>query len=316
MDHLWDSVPSTFSDLFRKKLQMGFGCWSSLLLALPTALTSFPRFSADRLTHDLSWSIRPLKFHDSRILNEENSMKAGYKFVALASVLLALAFGLLHSRSSVSAASAGQVTGTVKLDGIAPHQRGIDMSKDPSCAAAHKDKPVTTENVVTGANGGLANVVVYVSQGLTGNEAPLSQPVQLEQKGCQYFPHVVAVDVGQHMKILNDDQALHNIHPQATKNAAWNKSQMPGGPPLDVTWASEEVPVPVKCNVHPWMQAYIVVVKGPYGVSDDSGSFQLDNLPPGNYTLTAWQETYGTQTQNVTVAAGKPTAVNFTFKAK
>lgn len=243
-------------------------------------------------------------------------MKAGWKIVVLTSALLALASGLLHTGSSVSAASAGQVTGTVKLDGTAPHQKGIDMSKDPSCAAAHKDKPITTESVVVGANGGLANVVVYVSQGLTANEAPSSQPVQIEQKGCQYIPHVVAVDVGQHMKVLNSDQALHNIHPQATKNAAWNKSQMPGGPPLDVTWANEEVPVPVKCNVHPWMQAYIVVVKGPYGVTDDSGSFKLDNLAPGNYTLTAWQEIYGTQTQNVTVAAGKPTAVSFTFKAK
>jgi plastocyanin len=243
-------------------------------------------------------------------------MKATWKIVVLTSALLTFASALLHTGSSVSAASAGQVTGTVKLDGTAPHQKGIDMSKDPSCAAAHKDKPVTMENVVAGANGGLANVVVYVSQGLAGNEIPSSQPVQLEQKGCQYFPHVVAVDVGQHMKILNSDQALHNIHPQSTKNAAWNKSQMPGGPPLDVTWANEEIPVPVKCNVHPWMQAYIVVVKGPYGVTDDSGSFKLDNLPPGTYTLTAWQETYGTQTQNVTVAAGKPTAVSFTFKAK
>ena len=118
------------------------------------------------------------------------------------------------------------------------------------------------------------------------------------------------------MKIVNADQTSHNIYPQATKNPAWNKSQLPGAPPLDVTWTNEEIAIPVKCNVHPWMHAYIVVVKGPYGVSDDSGSFKLDNVPPGNYTLTAWHETYGTQTQNVTVAAGKPAAVNFTFKAK
>jgi len=188
------------------------------------------------------------------------------------------------------------------------------MSKEPSCAAVHKDKPVTGEAVVVGSNGGLANVVVYVSQGLTGNEAAASQPVQLEQKGCQYLPHVVAVDAGQHIKILNSDQTSHNIYPQAAKNSPWNKSQLAGAQPLDVTWANEEV-IPVKCNVHPWMRAYIVVVKGPYGVSDDSGSFKLD-LPPGNYTLTAWHETYGTQTQNVTVASGKPTAVSFTFKAK
>jgi len=243
-------------------------------------------------------------------------MKAGYKIVMLASAILVVAFALLYSGSSVSATSTVQIVGSVKLDGAAPHQKLIDMSKEPSCAAVHKDKPVTTESVVVGANGGLANVVVYISQGLTGNEAPPSQPAQLEQKGCQYVPHVVAVDAGQHIKIMNDDQTSHNIYPQATKNVPWNKSQPAGAQPLDVTWASEEIAIPVKCNVHPWMRAYIVVVKGPFGVSDDGGSFKLDNVPPGNYTLTAWHETYGTQTQNVTIAAGKPAAVSFTFKAK
>ncbi len=245
-------------------------------------------------------------------------MKTRYKIVALASVLLVLAFALLHSGSSVSAASTGQITGTVKLDGTAPHQKTIDMAKEPSCAALHKDKPATTENVVVGPNGGLANVVVYISQGLTGNEAAAvsSQPAQLEQKGCQYFPHVLVVDAGQHVKIVNADQTSHNIYPQPTKNAAWNKSQPPGAQPLDATWNNEEIAIPVKCNVHPWMHAYIAVVKGPFGESDDSGAFKLDNVPPGTYTLTAWQETYGTQTQNVTVAAGKPATVSFTFKAK
>ena len=242
-------------------------------------------------------------------------MKAGCKVVALASVLLVFAFGLLYSGRSVSAASAGQITGSVKLDGTAPHQKPIDMGKEPSCAAVHKDKPATTESVVAGANGGLENVVVYISQGLTGNEAVSTQPVEINQKGCQYLPHVVAVDAGQHMKIVNSDQTSHNVFSQSTKNPAWNKSQPPGAPPLDVSWNNEEVAIPVKCNVHPWMHAYVVVVKGPYGVSDDSGSFKLD-VPPGTYTLTAWHETYGTQTQNVTVAAGKPAAVNFTFKAK
>jgi len=247
---------------------------------------------------------------------EKNSMKAGYKVVALASAILVVAFGLLYSGRSVSAASTLQIAGSVKLDGTAPHQKPIDMSKEPSCAAVHKDKPVTTEGVVAGANGGLENVVVYITQGLTGNEPVSTQPVEINQKGCQYLPHVVAVDAGQHMKILNSDQTSHNIHPQATKNPEWNKSQLAGAPPLDVTWNNEEIAIPVKCNVHPWMHAYIVVVKGPYGVSDDSGSFKLDNVPAGSYTLTAWHETYGTQTQTVTVAAGKPATVSFTFKAK
>jgi len=242
--------------------------------------------------------------------------KAAYKIVVSGSALLVVAFGLLVSGASVGAASGGQITGSVKLDGAAPHQKPIDMAKEPSCAAVHKDKPVTAENVVVSANGALANVAIYITQGLTGNEPVSSQTIEINQKGCQYVPHIVAVDAGQHMKIVNSDQTSHNIYAQATKNPSWNKSQTAGGAPLDVTWNNEEVAIPIKCNVHPWMRAYIVVVKGPYAVSDDSGAFKLDNLPPGNYTLTAWHETYGTQSQTVTVAPGKPSTVSFTFKAK
>ncbi|MGA7077096.1 MAG: carboxypeptidase regulatory-like domain-containing protein [Terriglobales bacterium] len=243
-------------------------------------------------------------------------MKAGYKVAALASAILLIALGMLSLGGSVTAASTVQITGSVKLDGAPPHQKPIDMSKEPGCAAVHKDKPATTETVVAGANGGLANVVVYITQGLTGNEPVSTQSVEITQKGCQYLPHVVAVDAGQHLKIVNSDQTSHNINSQSTKNPAWNKSQPAGAAPLDAAWNNEEIAIPVKCNVHPWMHAYIVVVKGPYGVSDDHGSFKLDNVPPGDYTLTAWHETYGTQSQKVTVVAGKPTAVNFTFKAK
>ena len=99
-------------------------------------------------------------------------------------------------------------------------------------------------------------------------------------------------------------------------NHEWNKSQPSGAPPIDAVWGSEEVAIHVKCNIHPWMSGYMVVVKGPYGVSDDSGSFKIENVPPGNYTLTAWQETLGTQTQKITLAAGKPSTASFTFKAK
>ncbi|MGA9039700.1 MAG: carboxypeptidase regulatory-like domain-containing protein [Terriglobales bacterium] len=240
-----------------------------------------------------------------------------YKFAAAlsAGVLLVLGVAILGQRVDAAPPSGAGVSGTIKLDGMAPHQKPIDMSKEPSCAAIHKDKPITTEGVVAGAGGGLANVVVYVSQGLSGNEAPSSAPASITQKGCQYIPHVVVLDAGQHMKVINDDQTSHNIHPQPVKNQEWNKSQPPGSPPFDVTWANEEIAVPVKCNIHPWMHGYIAVVKGPYGISDENGSFSL-NLPPGNYTLTAWQETYGTQTQAVTVAAGKAATANFTFKAK
>jgi len=207
----------------------------------------------------------------------------------------------------------------VKFDGAAPRLKPIDMSGDPSCAQTRGGSQATAENVVVGANGGLANVVVYISQGLSGAGPVSSQPVRLGQKGCQYVPHVVAVNPGQPMTITNDDKTTHNIHTAPKPdggNKGWNRSQLTGGPAIDVKWPAEEVAIPVKCNVHPWMRGYIVVVKGPYSVTNSAGSFSLDGVPLGTYTLTAWQETYGTQTQSITVTAGKPAMANFTFKAK
>jgi plastocyanin len=242
-----------------------------------------------------------------------------HKAVAvLCGVLLLAIAGVVCARRAHAAPPAGEssITGTVKLNGTPPRQKPIDMSKEPSCAAIHASQPVTTENVIAGPSGGLANVVVYISQGWNGPAVATPQPAQINQKGCQYLPHVVALDAGEHMKVVNSDQTSHNIHPQPTKNPEWNKSQPPGSPPFDVTWNSEEVAIPVKCNIHPWMHGYIAVVKGPYGVSDTNGSFTIPNVPPGNYTLTAWQETYGTQTQQVTVAAGKAATASFAYTAK
>jgi plastocyanin len=254
------------------------------------------------------------------MMEEQHIMKTRQRIAVLILSVLLLAVGFLRSTPGVGAAATGQIVGSVKLDGQAPHQKPIDMSKDPSCAQTRGGAPAAAENVVVGANGGLANVVVYISQGLTGNEAAItSQPATIDQKGCQYVPHVLAMNVGQHMTVLNSDKTAHNIHPQPSPtggNAQWNKSQTVGAGPIDVAWTNEEVAIPVKCNIHPWMRAYIAVVKGPFGLSNDTGSFKLDNVPPGTYTLTAWQETYGTQTQKVTVAAGKPVTTDFTFKAK
>jgi hypothetical protein len=248
-------------------------------------------------------------------------MNNRWKFAATLTLSLLVCAAALILQQNVSAAGEGKITGTIKLDGTPPHQKPIDMSKEPSCQQQHAGHPITTETVVTGPNGALQFVVVYISEGLSGaaaNAVP-SQTPDFNQKGCQYIPHVLALDSNQHFKVVNSDQTSHNIHPMPKPNGPnheWNKSQPPGSPPFDVAWTGEEVAIPVKCNIHPWMHGYMAVVKGPYGVSDNNGTFTIDGVPPGNYTLTAWQEIYGTQTQKVAVAAGKPATADFTFKAK
>ena len=246
-------------------------------------------------------------------------MKARYKLAVMASTLFVIAFGCLYATRGVSAAAQGKITGTVKLDGAAPHMKGIDMSKDPYCVKQHESNPAKLENVVVGSGGGLENVVLYISEGLSATESsavPSEQPT-FDQKGCQYTPHVLAMDAGQQFKVITSDQTTHNIHPEPNPlagNIPWNKSQPPGSPPIVTSWKAEEM-IPVKCNIHPWMHGYFVVVKGPYATTNDSGSYTLD-VPPGSYTVTAWQEEYGKQTQKVTVAAGAPAKADFTFKAK
>lgn len=246
-----------------------------------------------------------------------------YKLAALASALILVCLGLVFLGQQVNAAPAaeGTITGTVKLDGAPPHMRGIDMTKDPWCSKQHANSPAHLENVVVGSGSGLENVVVYISQGLSSAaaaEKPSEIPV-FDQKNCMYTPHVLAMDAGQQFKVITSDQTAHNIHPEPnpmTGNIPWNRSQPPGAPPILTSWKTEEVAIPVKCNIHPWMHGWFVVVKGPYATTNDSGAYSIHDVPPGSYTLTAWQEEYGKQTANVTVAAGKPATADFTFKAK
>lgn len=226
--------------------------------------------------------------------------------------LVASAASTRPGRFNAPAVAPGSVEGIITYTGTPPKMKPIDMAKEPSCAKQHAT-PVMTESVVTGAANTLEYVVVYVSAGDQGG--PASQAVRYDQKGCEYIPHVATMQVNQPLEIYNDDQTSHNIHPMATVNSEWNKSQPPGSPPIKATYAKPEF-IPVKCNVHPWMHGYFAVLPtSHYSVSDGNGKFSLTGLPPGKYTLTAWQEKFGTQTQDVTVSSGGTAKVNFTFKA-
>ena len=157
--------------------------------------------------------------------------------------------------------------------------------------------------------------VVYVSAGAPDDNPP-GQAAKFEQKGCQYIPHVLAFQVNQSLEISNADQTSHNIHPLPKVNREWNKSQPPGSAPIVDKYDKPEF-IPVKCNIHPWMHGNFAVLKNShYAVTEGEGGFSLAGLPPGKYTITAWHESYGDQSQDVTISGSETKTVNFTFKAK
>jgi plastocyanin len=173
--------------------------------------------------------------------------------------------------------------------------------------------------VVINDNGTLKNVLLYV-KGVPDRQYPTpSTAVTLDQKGCMYGPHVIAVMAGQNIEVKNDDPTNHNIHPLPKINQEWNESQAPGSDPKMKTFAREEIdpPIAVKCNVHPWMRSYIAVSNSPYtAVTGDDGSYTIKGLPPGSYTLVAWHEKYGKKETPVTVAAKDSKTVDVSYDGK
>jgi plastocyanin len=215
----------------------------------------------------------------------------------------------------VDPATAGSVSGTIKWVGKPPAQKAIDMSDDPNCVRVHNGKQMS-ETVVVGPQSGLANVFVYVEKGLEGKQfEPPASDVMLKQTGCWFVPHVLGVQTGQSLEVVNSDPLTHNIHPMPSMNHEWNHSQGPGDPPFRRKFTQAEVMIPIKCKIHGWMHAYVGVVDHPYfAVTDASGKFTLSNLPPGTYTLAAWQEARGIERQTVTIAPGGHASVRFSFQ--
>lgn len=214
----------------------------------------------------------------------------------------------------VDPATAGDISGKVSYTGAAEQGARIRMTADPSCAEQHSG-PIYAQDVIVNENGTLEYVFVWVKSGLEGYQFDTpSQPAQLDQHGCLYKPRVFGVQTGQQIEILNSDPTTHNIHPVPSVNREWNKSQAPNVDPIVESFPRPEVMIPVKCNVHPWMKAYIGVVAHPYfAVTGEDGSFALKGLPPGEYTVEAWHEKLGTKEMKVTVATGATQEVEFSF---
>lgn len=216
---------------------------------------------------------------------------------------------------AVDPATASTVTGKVTFQGTPPPAQPIKLSSDPYCQKANPG--LTTETEVVGKDGALGNVFVYVKDGLGNRTFPApSEAVVLDQKGCHYTPHVLGIQVGQPLQIVNSDDTLHNVHGLPKANKEFNQGQPIQGMKMTHTFSTKEVMVPFKCDVHGWMNAWIGVLDHPYyAVTSADGSFSLKGLPPGTYTIEAWHEKLGTQTQTVTVGEKETKDVAFTFKA-
>ena len=228
----------------------------------------------------------------------------GRKLLAQMIVLLS-AVGIIYAE--------GSITGTITFEGKAPKMKPLKLDADPICVVNNEIAP-KKEWLILDENKGVKNVLVFVTEGLNIDYSPPEEPVVIDQKGCIYSPHVLGIMAGQQLDILNNDGTLHNIHALPKVNKEFNKAQPRSKKKLSVKFEKPEAPFKVKCDVHPWMGAYIGVFDHPcFAVSGDDGTYIISDLKPGEYVIEAWHEKLGSQTANVTVS-DSAAHQNFTFK--
>jgi plastocyanin len=244
--------------------------------------------------------------------------------LALSLVLGSLAAAGCGANPSVSAgtrvdpATAGSITGSVVFTGTPPPLEMLRMAIDPVCLQLAGPVP-ESDAVLLGPEGALQNAFVYIKSGLDPKyafELPAA-PAQLDQRSCRFVPRVLGVRVGQPLEFINSDFTAHNVHARPTINREFNRHQPQQGMRESRTFTRPEVMVPIRCDLHPWMVAHVGVVEHPYFlVTGEDGSFTLEGVPPGTYTLEAWHERLGTRTADVTVGPRGRASVTFDFMAE
>lgn len=229
----------------------------------------------------------------------------------LSAAIFALPVSSMAQYKGGDVKDAGSISGTVKYKGAAPAPKKLDVSKDKEVCGK---SPKVDQSLVVN-NGNLANAVVTITDIKSGKKLD-AKKVVLDQKGCEYQPHVLAFPAGTTVEILNPDGILHNVHSYSKVNSPFNMAQPKFKKTLDVKIDKPEA-IEVKCDVHGWMQGWLVATESPYvAVSDNSGNFKLADVPPGNYTVEVWHEKLGKNTQKVTVKAKEDAKVSFDVAGK
>ncbi len=237
------------------------------------------------------------------------------RLTAATRVSLAASLIVAAAWPGVAYAAGASITGTVTFAGTVPKLNPITMNADPACAKKHSG-PVPAEMLVLGPGNTMGNILVWVSKGLpAGKTWPVpGTPVTMDQNGCQYKPHVMGIMVGQQYKILNSDGVLHNVHALPKINPQFNRAMPPTLKEASAKFDKPEDVFQIKCDVHPWMQAWMAVFTHPFfSVTGPDGKFNISGLDPGTYTITAWHERLGTQTTTVTVGANETKTAAFKF---
>jgi len=212
------------------------------------------------------------------------------------------------------AGTAGTISGSIRYAGSPPDRAVIQMAADPFCVTAHAGQTVLTEQLIVNDNDTLRWAFIHIREASGSLPSGGGETVVLSQVGCMYTPRVLGMEAGSTIRVTNADQTLHNVNVQPRNNTAFNVAQPIPGMSTERTFANPEIMIPVRCDVHPWMQAYVGVVPHPFfDVTGEDGSFSIDGVPPGDYVLEAWHETLGVQTLDVTVRDGEVANADFTF---
>lgn len=226
--------------------------------------------------------------------------------------------GLIAANTSGSAGeNSNGLSGIVTFAGPRPERAVLQTESDAKCAAMHTDAPLLSDKTIVNEDGGVQNVFVYIKNAPEGDYPIPTEQVVLDQIACRYVPHIIGIRVGQEIAVKNSDPTLHNVRASARINRPWNNALPEGAPPRIKKFKKMEMLIRLKCDIHPWMTGVIFAMDHPFfAVTDESGSYSINGLPPGDYTLVAWHESFGEQESAITVSEGPATTADFTFTAQ